>query len=400
MGIDMIDMRLDTGLCALGSGPRNLITDVPGVRVGHVTLCDRTKGIHTGVTAIVPPGDCFMDKFPAAQYVSNGFGKSMGLVQVQELGTLETPILLTNTFACGAGFDALVDDALSKHAEIGVSTSTVNPVVLECNDGSINRIRNRVITARDGREAVDRAREDFEEGDVGAGTGMTCFGLKGGIGSASGIMRVDGHDYVLGMLVMTNFGSLECLRIAGRPIGAMLSKWLQPLQRRQDVRRQDVALDDSVDDSVDEKGGDVGGERRDMGSIVAVIATDMPLDSRQLHRLSRRVTVGIARCGGYIGDGSGEIVVSFSTANRMRHWMNEGAEQTADMIETVRRLNEHGMDDCFRAVASLSEEAIISSLLHAHSVIGWTGEKTMSLRDAADEAGMRISMEDDSMHET
>lgn len=351
------------------AGERDLITDVPGVRVGHVTLRSpdgAAPAIRTGVTAVVPPGDCFASKLPAAAYVSNGFGKSMGLVQVEELGSLETPILMTNTLSCGACFDALVDHALDGHPAIGVDTGTVNPVVMECNDGPINSIRARAVTPAHGLEAIAAAGEDFDEGDVGAGTGMTCFGLKGGIGSASRVVRVDGRDYVIGVLALTNFGSRECLRLDGEPVGRRLAE--------------------------------AGEETEDKGSIVAVIATDLPADSRQLRRMAKRVTVGIARCGGYIGNGSGEIVVAFSTANRIDHWA--GDDQTASsghptpaggpLIETVTRLNENAMDRCFRAVAAASEEAVVSSLLHARGVRGRDGKVTPSLRDALHDAGLTL----------
>lgn len=384
-----IDIELDRNLCSLAKGPRNLITDVPGVRVGHVTLVSGTTramtqspagGLHTGVTAVVPPGDCFMSKLPAAAYVSNGFGKSMGLVQIEELGSLETPILLTNTFACGAAFDALVDYSLRSHPQIGVTTSTVNPVVLECNDGPINSIRTHAVTPEDGLTAIEHAGDVFEEGDVGAGSGMTCFDLKGGIGSASRIMRIDGHDYTIGVMVMTNFGSLACLRLHGRPLGAQLAQHLHATSPADDLP--------------------VGGGA-DLGSIVAVIATDIPFDSRQLHRLCKRVTVGIVRCGGYIGDGSGEIAVAFSTANRRRHWTKPEQRNDRRLIDTINRVDEHLMDDSFRAVASASEEAIVSSLLHAHTVIGRTGEPTLSLRDAARKAGITLfDQTDDTVRHT
>lgn len=359
-----VSFELNGELCAGGKGPRDLITDVPGVRVGHVTLCgDSPDGpLHTGVTAIVPPGDCFADKLSAAAYVSNGFGKSMGLVQVDELGSLETPILMTNTLSCGACYDALVRHALDRHAEIGVDTGTVNPVVMECNDGPINTIRAMAVTPQHGLDAIAAAGDTFDEGDVGAGTGMTCFGLKGGIGSSSRIVAFDGCDYTIGVLVLTNFGSRSCLRIAGRPVGRLLAE------------AEDKVADDP-----------------DKGSIVAVIATDLPADSRQLRRMAKRVTVGIARCGGYIGNGSGEIVVAFSTANRIPHWAGESrGGAAAPMIDTVRRLSDNAMDDCFRVVAAASEEAIVSSLWHAHSVVGRTGETTWSLHDAAGRAGVDI----------
>ncbi|PLS29123.1 P1 family peptidase [Bifidobacterium parmae] len=374
------------------AGKRNLITDVPGVRVGHVTLRSpdgAAPAIRTGVTAIVPPGDCFASKLPAAAYVSNGFGKSMGLVQVGELGSLETPILMTNTLSCGACFDALVDHALAAHPAIGVDTGTVNPVVMECNDGPINSIRARAVTPAHGLEAIAAAGEDFDEGDVGAGTGMTCFGLKGGVGSASRVVRVDGRDHVIGVLTLTNFGSRECLRLDGEPVGLHLAE-------AERIASASISAADGDGDGDGTAAGNAGGE--DKGSIVAVIATDLPVDSRQLRRMAKRVTVGIARCGGYIGNGSGEIVVAFSTANRIDHWAGDDLTKPSDhptpaggpLVETVTRLNENAMDRCFRAVAAASEEAIVSSLLHAHGVRGRDGKVTPSLRDALRDAGLAL----------
>ncbi|MBW3092041.1 P1 family peptidase [Bifidobacterium sp. 82T10] len=382
-----LNVDLNGELCACAKGPRNLITDVPGVRVGHVTLDgDSSLGpLHTGVTAIVPPGDCFDRKLPAAAYVSNGFGKSMGLVQVDELGSLETPILMTNTLSCGACFEALVRYSLAAHGEIGVSTGTVNPVVMECNDGPINTIRALAVTPQHGLDAIDAAADAFDEGDVGAGAGMTCFGLKGGIGSSSRVLSFDGRNYTVGVLALTNFGSRDCLRIDGRPVGRELAA------ADAAGHANAVAYDDGngrADGRVDDHAND-----RDKGSIVAVIATDLPADSRQLRRMAKRVTVGITRCGGYIGNGSGEIVVAFSTAARIPHWAGEthtGA--TLPMIDTAPRLSDNAMDDCFRAVAAASEEAIVSSLAHARSVVGRDGRTTWSLRDATARAGITLNL--------
>ena len=413
-----LSIELNDELCACAKGPRNLITDVPGVRVGHVTLeGDSPAGpLRTGVTAIVPPGDCFTDKLPAAAYVSNGFGKSMGLVQVEELGSLETPILMTNTLSCGACFDALVRYSLDRHSAIGVETGTVNPVIMECNDGPINTIRAMAVTADHGLEAIDAAAGDFAEGAVGAGAGMTCFGLKGGIGSASRVLTFDGRDFTVGVLVLTNFGSLACLRIAGRAIGRELARVGLPERPREEPSQSALtgrlvgsarhALGNSreADDASHAIDARHAIETPDKGSIVAVIATDLPVDSRQLKRMAKRVTVGIARCGGYIGNGSGEIVVAFSTANRIPHWagethageVNSSEAHSGDMgkpspmIDRVERLSDNAMDACFRAVASASEEAIVSSLWHAHSVVGRDGRTTWSLCDAASHAGIPL----------
>ena len=265
----------------------------------------------TGVTALLPhPGDIFHDKVMAASHVINGFGKTTGLVQIEELGTLETPILFTNTLSVGTVETALVKYMLDRNPDICETTGSVNPVVCECNDSGLNDIRGLHVTEENVWAALADCRADFAEGAVGAGRGMRCHGLKGGIGSSSRIVAFDGCDYTIGVLVLTNFGSRSCLRIAGRPVGRLLAE-----------------AEDKVDDDPDK------------GSIVAVIATDLPADSRQLRRMAKRVTVGIARCGGYIGNGSGEIVVAFSTANRIPHWAGEsrgGAAAPVRPTTTVR----------------------------------------------------------------
>jgi D-aminopeptidase len=197
---------------SLPTGVRNSIADVPGVRVGHTTLL--AGDVRTGVTAILPhDGDLFRDKVVAAAVVLNGFGKSTGLVQMNELGTLETPILLTNTFAVGTCVDALIRRAVAENPGIGRQTSTVNPVVLECNDGYLNDIQVMAVTEGNAIAAIEAARGDFAVGAVGAGTGMSCFGLKGGIGSSSRRILLDGDAYHLGVLVLANFGRAGDLRL-------------------------------------------------------------------------------------------------------------------------------------------------------------------------------------------
>ena len=234
------------------AGPRNAITDVPGVKVGHVTLSSRD--INTGVTAIIPqPGDLFGDKLTAAVEVINGFGKSAGLVQVAELGTLETPILLTNTFGVGTCSNALIRWAISQRPDIGRETSTVNPVVCECNDGVLSDIQAMAVTEQDAMRAIEAAGQDVAEGSVGAGTGMIAFGFKGGIGTASRQILLQGSAHVLGALVLANFGKAGDLVL--------------PDGRRPDPRIMAEA---------------------EKGSIIVVLATDLPLDHRQLARVCRR----------------------------------------------------------------------------------------------------------------
>lgn len=330
-------------ICNLPSGQKNLITDVPGVLVGHVTIDDSSQ--NTGVTVILPqPDNLFQQKLVAATHVINGFGKSVGLVQIDELGTLESPIILTNTFAVGTAISANIKYMLGNNTDIGNSTGTINSVVLECNDGVINNIRNLVITEEHVSEAIKKASDDFEEGAIGAGRGMSCYDLKGGIGSASRIISIDGKDYTIGVLVLANHGFLDVLNIYGTPIGKMLSKdkTIKPIEK---------------------------------GSIITVIATDIPFDSRQLKRLAKRSSVGVTRSGSFIGNGSGEITVAFSTANRVSHYENE-------QIEQIFRISENHMDKYFRAVVSAVDESILSVLVHAETVIDRNGAPHLSLLDS------------------
>ena len=232
---------------ALGKWPkgeRNLITDVPGVKVGHVTLND--GDIKTGVTAIIPhEGDLFHDKLMAGVSVINGFGKSVGLVQIDELGTLESPIIMTNTLSVGTALTASVKYMLEKNPDIGVETGTVNCVVTECNDGSLNDIRGLHVKEEHVFEALANASDIFEEGVVGSGTGMTCLGVKGGIGSASRIVKMDGIDYTVGSIVMSNFGQDDNLRIGDNFLGPQIDAYIKSQE-----------------------------PKKDKGSIIIVIATD------------------------------------------------------------------------------------------------------------------------------
>ena len=264
-------------------GKRNLISDVPGVKVGHVTLKDDEKFIHTGVTAILPhEGNLFQEKVAAGACVINGFGKSAGLVQIEELGTIETPILMTNTLSVGAGLNGLIQYMLKDNEDIGVSTGTVNCVVTECNDGELNDIRGMHVKEEHVLKALEKADEEFTEGGVGGGTGMCCMGLKGGIGSASRIITCNEKEYTLGAIVMSNFGVLGNLRIDGKRIKTELPKEDKP----------------------------------EKGSIIIVLGTDIPLSDRQLKRIAKRATVGLARVGSLLGNGSGEIANAFSQGNR------------------------------------------------------------------------------------
>ena len=311
---------------SLPHGPRNLISDVPGVTVGHCTLADGE--VQTGVTALLPhPGDLFHEKVPAAAHVINGFGKTTGLVQIQELGTLETPILFTNTLSVGTVYDALVRHMLALCPDICETTGSVNPVVCECNDSGLDDIRGLHVTGEHVRAALAGCRAGFAEGAVGAGRGMCCHGLKGGIGSAS---RFD--DLIL----------------AGVPIRERLAAASVP-------------------------------PHQDRGSIITVLATDAPLTCRQLGRVARRAIVGLSRTGSYCGNGSGEIVIAFSTGYRIPHYPQ------GDVV-ALQAIHEDRIDLFFRAAAECVEESVLSSLLHAETVTG-RGERTVrSLADLLREA--------------
>ena len=323
-------------------GTKNKITDVPGVKVGHVTL---NEGDHnTGVTVILPCEDNpFVSKLTAAVYIHNGFGKSQGLVQIEELGTLETPVALTNTLNVGKVHDAMVGYMIEQCEAANVTVSSINPVVGECNDCILNRIQERVVGEKEVRRAILNADEDFEEGGVGAGTGTICFGLKGGIGSASRLLKYDGKEYVIGALVQTNFGSTRSLRINGEKVG------------------------EKVADRIDES-------RTDQGSVMIVIATDLPVSDRQLKRIIKRAGVGLSRCGSDMGHGSGDIVIGFTTANRI-------PSKPQQEIVDIRILEEAKLERAFAAAAEATEEAILNSLAMAQTVSGYQGTVRYSLTD-------------------
>lgn len=326
----------------LPTGPRNKITDVPGLMVGHCTI--DTDEHKTGVTVLLPcPENPFTHKLPAAAFVLNGFGKSLGLVQVEELGTLETPIALTNTLNVGLVHDALVDYMVARCEGEGFELRSVNPVVCECNDGGLNHIQKRAVGKEEVFAAFAAAGLDFDEGDVGAGKGMVCHGLKGGIGSASRKMEVDGASYTLGTLVLANHGSMGDLTISGTHLGPLLDE-------TQAARESDI------------------------GSCIVLLATDLPLDSRQLGRVAKRASVGLARLGSFIGQGSGEVFFAFSTANPFN-----GREEAS--LRTVSAFHEDKLDIAFRAAAECVEESVLNCLFTAQTCTGWDGKTVWGLTD-------------------
>jgi D-aminopeptidase len=324
----------------LAPGWRNAITDVPGVRVGHVTLAE--GALRTGVTAILPHGgNLYREKVPAAVHVINGFGKSAGLMQVAELGTLETPILLTNTFGVSACTEALIRDAIRRNPDIGRETATVNPVVGECNDGFLNDIQALAVMPSHALAALAAATDVPASGSVGAGTGMSAFGYKGGIGMASRRLDMSAGTFHLGVLVLANFG---------RPGDLLLP----------DGRKAPDPLSLPAPER---------------GSAIVVVATDLPLDHRQLTRAIRRTGVGLARLGSFWGHGSGDVAIGFSTAARIRH------DETADAIPSAM-LNEARMDLVFEAVAGATQEAVLDAMLSSPPMTGRDGHHRPSLTDA------------------
>lgn len=307
----MMHLPVPKGWYSLPAGPENAISDVPGIRVGQISV-NRGDTI-SGVTAVLPhDGDLYRDPVPAGAAILNGFGKSMGLVQLTELGEISTPILLTNTFAVPVCANALIRAACAANPRIGNGLPTVNPLVLECNDGGVNRIEGLGLTEEDACAALAAALpQPPAQGTVGAGQGMRSFGLSGGIGTAS--RRVD--NWTLGTLVLSNFGKAGELRVFGQRI--LPAAPATPPEK---------------------------------GSIIILYATDAPLDARQLTRIARRAAAGLGRLGSYMGHGSGDIAVAFSTARP-----GQGHSLLPD----------DQLDPLFLAAVESLEQAVLNALWHA-----------------------------------
>lgn len=318
----------------LSSGKNNDITDVPGVRVGHVTLYKKLNEqdtICTGVTAILPhENNLFTYKTPAASHVINGFGKTAGLIQVKELGLIESPIMLTNTFSVGPVLQGTLTYMLDENPDIGDSTSSINIVVGECNDSYLNSMRLQAIEPHHAIQAITQATTGpIEQGAIGAGKGMVCFGYKGGIGSASRLVPFEDKNYTVGVLVLSNFGKKEQALFENFPHGQ----------------------NDLPD-----------------GSIMIIIGTDAPLYDRQLKRLAKRATAGLARTGSIIANGSGDIAIAFSNAQHIHH-----SKETPFDSYTFIRDDHPVMEVIFQAVIESTESAIIHSLIHAETTEGRKG---------------------------
>ena len=323
----------------LPTGKWNAITDVAGVRIGHVTLI-MGDDIRTGVTAILPhSGNVYQDKVPAGLVVGNGFGKLMGSTQIEELGEIETPIVLTNTLAVPRAAEAVIDWTLSGAGNGEVRS--VNPVIGETNDGVLNNIRKIAVTKEHVIQALENAEAGMvEEGCVGAGTGTVCFGWKGGIGTSSRVLPESHGGYTVGVLAQTNFGGV--LQINGRQIGKEL--------------RQYYLKDKPDDGSAD-------------GSVMIIVATDAPLSDRNLKRLSKRGLAGLARTGASMSDGSGDYVIAFSTAEEVRR-----TAERRGKVWAYPEVPNASMSPLFQAVIETTEEAIHNSLCMATTMSGYKGQ--------------------------
>jgi D-aminopeptidase len=331
------ELGLKVGI--LPPGPVNAITDVAGVAVGHTTLI-RGNDVRSGVTAILPhPGNLFREKVPGAVFVGNAFGKLAGSTQVNELGEIETPILLTATLNVPRVADAVIDYMLALPGNEDVQS--INPLVGETNDGYLNDIRSRPITRDDVFAAIKNAKSGaVEEGSVGAGTGTVAFGFKGGIGTSSRRLPSRLGAYTVGVLVQTNFGGV--LTIAGAPVGRELDRY---------YLRDELSPASAAD--------------RGNGSVMIVIATDAPVDARNLKRLAARAMLGLGRTGSAATNGSGDYAIAFSTAPEVRIKTQDKAP-----VRHLDLLSNDAMSPLFLAVIEATEEAVYNSLLRATTVSG------------------------------
>ena len=335
------DLGIKPGI--LETGKWNAITDVEGVKVGSITVWEG-EDVRTGVTVILPhEGNVFQEKVPTAVYIGNGFGKAIGFLQVEELGNMETPITLTNTLNVGLVADAVFEYTLKQPGNENVRS--VNAIVGETNDGYLNNIRKRSVTKEHVFAAIAKAKSgSVEEGSVGAGTGITCFGFKGGIGTSSRKLPESLGGFTIGVLVQTNFGGI--LQIKGAPVGEELGKYY---------------LKDEVEKNAD-------------GSCMIVVATDAPVSPLNLKRMAKRAMLGLARTGGFASNGSGDFVIAFSTAKQ-----NRIPYRIEKPIKQFEYLYNDEMSPLFLATVEAAEEAIYNSLFMASDVCGNNGNCSKAL---------------------
>ncbi len=368
------DLGIEVGVFTPGA--HNAITDVAGVLVGHATVI-AGDDIRTGVTAIRPHGgNLYRDRVPSAIHVGNGFGKLLGVTQVRELGELETPILLTCTLCVWKAADAMVEWALGMEGMDGVRS--INPVVGETNDGGLNDIRSRPVTAAQVRAALEGAASGpVEEGSVGAGTGTSAFGWKGGIGTSSRVLPEPLGGYAVGVLVQSNFGGI--LQIAGAPVGRELGRY----SFRNQVGGREVREPEGAARDPDQGGSSSGlqveerpGESQ--GSIMIVVATDAPLSERNLERVGRRAIMGLSRTGSFASNGSGDYVITFSTAEAVRRRPGDGERSVTD-------LSNDRMSAIFQATVEATEEAVYNSMFKAVTVSSrWGSREALPIEATVD----------------
>lgn len=353
------------------SGSKNAITDVSGVKVGHVTLhsgdgaLQAGRGpVRTGVTVIIPREDVWHHKVPAGAFVLNGTGEMTGLAWIEESGFLEYPIALTSTLNVPRVADGVMSWMIQQYPEIGITDDTLTPVVAECDDSRLNDSQGRHVSPEDVLRALETANGGpVPEGSVGAGAGMVSYQFKGGIGTASRLLPPQEGGYHVGVLVNANHGRRHELTIAGIPVGQIYD------QEHAGISQE--APDDSRGTSVAGSPSPAGHfvrNRQDDGSIIIIIATDAPLDSRQLSRLSRRASLGLARTGAISHHGSGDFILAFSTANTIPHYPEESTFLMTHLSDTH-------INPLFQATVEATEEAILNALLQATTVTGRDGRQ-------------------------
>ena len=344
-------------------GTWNAITDVPGVKVGHVTLNQGSGNlepgqgpVRTGVTVVMPRENVWNEKVPAGAFVLNGTGEMTGLAWVQESGFLEYPIALTNTLNVPHVSDGVMSWMIKHYPGIGITDDTLTPVIAECDDSRLNDSQGRHVTPEDVVMALETATSGpVQEGSVGAGTGMVSYQFKGGIGTASRMLPKTLGAYHLGVLVNANHGRRNELTVSGVPIGHLYRKEIAARPPSQEKAREVV------------KGmGDNLFNKQDSGSIIIIIATDAPLDARQLQRLARRATIGLARTGSISHHGSGDFILAFSTGNIIPHYPEQPTFSMTHLADTH-------LNPLFQATVEATEEAILNALLQATTVTGRDG---------------------------